>query len=117
MSLGIDVGIVDEDDAVAADQVRDPLGHREEGARGADRLGQGMVAVREEQKGQAVLFGELAVLFRGVVRDPEDLDAQRLEIVPAVTQLVGLQRSTGGVGLGIEEQQIGVAHEIGALDR
>jgi len=116
VGLGIDVGIVDQDGAVAADQIRNAFGHREEGARGADRLCKGMVAVREQQEGEPIFFGELAVLFRGVVGDSEDLDSQRLEIVPAVTQLVGLERSTGGVGLGIEEQQIGAALEVPTAD-
>jgi hypothetical protein len=48
VGLGVDVGIGDQDGAVAADEIRDALGHREEGARGADPFRQPVVAVGKQ---------------------------------------------------------------------
>jgi len=45
VGLWVDVGIVDQDGAVATNQIRHAFGQREEGAGGADRFRQLMVAV------------------------------------------------------------------------
>jgi hypothetical protein len=71
-----------------------------------------VVAVAEQAERERVLLGEAAVLFRGVVGDAEYLDPEILELVPAVTQLVCLESSTRGVGLGVEEEQKGLALEV-----
>ena len=72
-----------------------------------------MIVVGEQAEGKAVLFGELAVLFGAVVGNAENNDAEFLEVVPAVPQPVRFQRSTGGAGLWIEEEQERAPLEFG----
>jgi hypothetical protein len=109
-----DIGVGDEDLAVGRDEIGDPLRQRDHRSSGADRLGEGLVAIRQEPERQFVLLGPFPVVLGFVEADTNDIDPASLEIGPAVPQLVGFQRSTTGVGLGIEKEQIGVALQIGA---
>jgi hypothetical protein len=56
------------------------------------------VLVREEAKRQLVLLCELLLCLDGVFRDAEDDDIPR-ELRAFVTEGLGFDRSTGGVGL------------------
>ena len=76
-----------------------------------------MVAVAEQAERQSVFLGEFPVLLRRVIRDTDNFDAEFLEFVPAVPQLVCFERSTGGAGLWIEEEQKRPPLEIGARYR
>ena len=87
MCLRIDLRIGLDDQTVGPDEEGDPFGERQQGAIGADSPGQLVIAVRKQEEWKGVLFGEPAVLFGTVERDPENLDAQFLKLVPAVTQL------------------------------
>ena len=104
MRLRIYIRICHQHRAVRSHEIRDTLGERDQSASGSDRLRQLMVAVAEQTERKIVLFGELSVLFRAIVGNTENFDAEFLEFVPAVPQLVCFERSTGGAGLWIEEE-------------
>jgi len=114
MRFRIYIRICHQHRAVRSHEIRDTLGERDQSASGADRLRQLMVAVAEQTERKIVLFGELSVLFRAIVGNTEDFDAEFLEFVPAVPQLVGFECSTGGAGLWIEEEQKRATLEISA---
>jgi len=103
--------------SVRSHEIRDTLGERDQSASGADRLRQFVVAVAEQAERQSVFLGKFPVLLRRVIRDTENFDAEFLEFVPAVPQLVCFERSTGGAGLWIEEEQKRPTFEIGARYR
>jgi hypothetical protein len=52
--------------------------------------------VREQAEWKIIFLSELPVFLRAVVGHAEHLDPEVLELLPAVTQPGGLQRSTGG---------------------
>jgi len=105
-----------DDHAVGFNEIRDPLRHRDHGARRTRRLGEGLVPVGQELEREVVLLGPFSVGLGLVVGNTDDRDTASLEIGPAVPQLVGLQRSTTGVGLGVEEEEVWGPHEICARD-
>ena len=117
MRRRFDVGVCHQHRAIRSHEIRDTLGERDQSASGANRLRQLMVAVAEQAERQSVFLGEFPVLLRRVIRDTENFDAEFLEFVPAVPQLVGFERSTGGAGLWIEEEQKRPPLEIGARYR
>ena len=61
------------------------------------------VRVREERKGEAVLLRELLLRFDGVLRDADDGDVFRV-LRAFVTEGTCFDRSPGGVGFRIEEE-------------
>jgi hypothetical protein len=75
------------------------------------------ISVAEEAERETVFLREGSVLLGLVVRDAEDFDPELLEVIPAVPQLGGFQCSTGGVGLGVEEEQKRLSFEVRARDR
>ena len=113
MGSRINIRIRLEHEAIRANEIGDALGQRDQSAGRPNRLRQFVVAVAEQAERKSVLFGELSVLFGAVVRNTEHFDSEFLEFVPAVPQLVGFERSTGGTGLWIEEEQERAALEIG----
>lgn len=117
MGVRVDVGVILEDLSVRTDEIGDALGKGQEGARGPHRFGELVVAIAEKPEWESVLLGEGPILLRRVVGDAEDLDSEILQLVPAVPQLVCLQRSTGGVGFGVEEEQKWPALEVPARYR
>ena len=106
-----------EHNAIRSHKIGDAFGDRDQGARRADRLRQLVVAIAEEAERKRVFFGELPVILRGVVGDPEHFDPDFLELVPAVPQPPGLQSSTGSVGLRVEVKQKRATLEVGARHR
>ena len=110
----IDTRIGCEHLAVGPHEIGNPFGVGDQRACGADRPGELVIAVAEQPERKYILLSELPVLLRGVIRDPKHFDSELLDIGPAVTQLVGFQRSTGGIGLGIEEKKEWVTLEVGA---
>jgi len=112
-----DVWVGHQHFSVRPHEIGDALGKRDQSACGSDRLRQLVVAVAEKAEWKSVLFGELPVLLRGVVGNAEHFDSEFLEFVPAVPQLVGFERSTGGAGLGIEEEQERTTLEVGTRNR
>ena len=114
MLLRIDLRIALHHGAVGGDQIRDALRNRQQRPRSAHLVGELAVAIREQQERQVVLFRERAILLRFVVGDAEDPDAELFEIIPAVTQPVGLDGSTRCVGLRVIEEKIDPAFEVRA---
>ena len=114
MRFRIYIRICHQHRAVRSHEIRDTLGERDQSASGADRLRQLVITVAEQAERKIVFFGELSVLFRAVVGNPQNFDAEFLEFVPAVPQLVGFECSTGGTGLGIEKEQKRATLEISA---
>ena len=108
----MDVGVCHQHLPIRPHEIRNTLGEWDQRASGADRLRQLVITVAEQAERKIVFFGELSVLFRAVVGNPQNFDAEFLEFVPAVPQLVGLERSTGGAGLWIEEKQKRATLEI-----
>ena len=113
MRLRIDIRIGLENDPVGPNEVGNPFRQRDQGASSADRLRQLAIAVAEQAELEVVFFGEFPVLLWAVVGNTENFDAELLEFVPAVPQLVGFESSTGGAGLWIEEEQKRATFEIG----
>ena len=99
-----DIWVRHQHSSVRPNEVGDSFGEWDQSARGPDRLRKLVVAVAEKAEWKSVLFGELPVLLRGVVGNAEHFDSEFLELIPAVPQLVGFERSTGGAGLGVKEK-------------
>jgi len=117
MGLRVHIRVRHQHLSIRSDEVRDAFGEWDQSPPGADRFRQLVVAVAEQAERQRVLFGELPVLFRGVVGNAENLDPEFLELVPAVPQPVGFERSTGGTGLRVKEEEERAALEIGTRHR
>lgn len=117
MGRWIDTRIGCEHLAVGPHEVGNAFGVRDQRSGGTDRSGELVIAVAEQPERECILLSELPVLPRGVIRDSKHVDSELLDIVPAVTQLVGFQRSTGGIGLGVEEKKKWMTLEVGARYR
>jgi len=117
MGRWFDIRVGHQNRAIRPDQIGDAFGEWNQCPPSPDGLRQLVAAVAEKAKWKSVLFGELPVLLRAVVGNAEHFDFEFLEFVPAVPQLVGFQRSTGGAGLWIEEKQERATLEIGARYR
>jgi hypothetical protein len=102
---GVDHRVGPHHAAIGAEQVRDaarPV--RVVGIAGAVRL-QRAPGVAQQPERQAVLLRERLVLLDGVEARAEDDRAVLLEVAGSITEPVALDRSTRGVGLGVEPQQ------------
>ena len=98
--------IVAEHAALLVDQARDALRElRGRFLRRAIGEREAPVGVREEREGEGELPREGGVVGRGVEARAEDGDAQRLEVTDSITESAALDRSAGGVGLGVEPEQ------------
>ena len=117
MCPGIHLRVCRKHDAIRPDEIGDALGEWDQSTSSPDRLCQLVVAVAEQAERKSVLFGELPVLFGAVVGNTKHFNAEFLEFVPAVPQPVGFERSTGGAGLWIEEEQERATLEIGTRYR
>lgn len=78
----------------------------------ADRL----VGVCEQGVGQAVFFLKLLLRFNGVAGDAKDDDASILKLLEVVAKAAGFDGAARGVGFGIEEEDDGLADEVGEVD-
>ncbi len=74
------------------------------------------VGVGEEVVGQVVLVFELLLVFDGVAGDAEDDDALFLELFEGVAEAAGFDGAAGGVGARVEEEDYGLALEVGEGD-
>ncbi len=117
MGRWFDIRVRHQHSAIRSDEIRDALGKWNQCPPSPDGLRKLVVAVAEKAEWKSVLFGELPVLLRGVVGNAEHFDSEFLEFVPAVPQLVGFERSTGGAGLWIEEEQEWTTLEVGTRNR
>ena len=82
----------------------------------AEAVADGLVGVGQERVLQVVLFCELLLRFHGVARDAEDDDSRFLQLGEVVSEAAGFDGATGRVGLGIEEEDDGLAGEIREAD-
>jgi len=117
MGRWFDIRVGHQNRAIRPDQIGDAFGEWNQCPPSPDGLRQLVAAVAEQTERKIVLFGELSVLFRAIVGNTEDFDAEFLEFVPAVPQLVGFECSTGCAGLGIEKEQERTTFEIGTRNR
>ena len=117
MDRRTDVWVGHQHFSVRPHEIGDAFGKWDQSACGSDRLRQLVVAVAEKAEWKSVLFGKLPVPLRAVIGNAEHFDFEFLEFVPAVPQLVGFQRSTGGAGLWIEEKEERTTFEVGARYR
>jgi hypothetical protein len=65
----------------------------------------GALVEAEQLEREAELLGERAVLLDRIEARPEDDDVLRSVLADSITESVALERSTRGVGLGIEPEQ------------
>jgi hypothetical protein len=72
--------------------------------------------VGEEIVRKVVLVLELFLIFDGVARDPEDNDARLLELLEGIAEAAGFNGAAGSVGARIEEENDGLAFEVGEGD-
>ena len=99
--------------AVGTDHHGDPLGVAGAGVRGrAACETELLVGVAEQRIGEAELLPERAVLCDGVERDAADYGVLGVKLGLQVTEALALDRSTGGVGLGVEPQHQRLAGEV-----
>ncbi len=74
------------------------------------------VGVGEEIVGKVVFVFEFLLVFDGVAGDAEDDDAGLLELLEGVAEAAGFDGAAGGVGAGVEEEDYGLAFEVGEGD-
>jgi len=74
------------------------------------------VGIGEEVVGKVVLVFEFFLVFDGVAGDAEDDDALFLELLEGVAEAAGLYGAAGGVGAWVEEEDDGLAFEVGEGD-
>jgi hypothetical protein len=91
--------------AVRPDEVRDTARARPVVLGRAIRLGERTVRIAEEKEREVELLGEGAVLLDGVEAGAPDDGLLVLELADSITESFSLERSTRGVGLGIEPEQ------------
>lgn len=102
---------------IGADDVGDALGGARAGVvRGAERDAELARRVREQRERVFELLGEGLVLLGRVEADAEDLDAPGLVLLVEVAEPATLDRSTGGVGLGIEPEDERPSAQLGQRD-
>ena len=74
------------------------------------------VGVGEEIVGKIVFVLELLLILDGVARDAQDDDAGLLKLLEGVAEAAGFDGAAGGVGARVEEEDDGLAFEIGEGD-
>jgi hypothetical protein len=118
MAFGLDEGpdVFDlagfADEEGAADNAHEGASHKLFFLPGAEFL-DGFVGGIAEQGEIQILFGlERGLGFYGIGAQAEDGDAKFVEIFFCVAKLGRLDRSTGSVGFGVEEQENALAGEV-----
>ena len=75
------------------------------------------IGIAQQRKIQLLLFLEAGLRFYGIPAGSEDNHIQLVELLLCVAKLGRFGRSTGGVGLGKEEEHDAPAAEIGKGER
>jgi hypothetical protein len=74
------------------------------------------VGVGEEIVGEIVFVLEFLLVFDSVAGDAENDDARLLELLESVAEAAGFDGAAGGVGARVEEEDYGLAFEVGEGD-
>lgn len=78
----------------------------------AEGLAPFAVAVGHQRKREAVLASEGGLVCDRIVRDTDNADAGGLVFLPDIAERAGLFGAAGGAGLGVEEDQHGLAAQL-----
>jgi hypothetical protein len=103
-------GFADEEGA--ADDAHEGAAHELFFLPGAEFGDEFVIGVAEQGKVEILLGLEGGLGFDGVSAEAEDGDAELVEIFFCVTKLGRFDRSTGGVGFGVEEKEDALAGEV-----
>jgi hypothetical protein len=117
VALGLDLRVGLEDLSVRPDDVGDPLRETRAGRIGG-AVGDPDLPIDVAEQGKRIfeLPGEVGVFLDGVERDAPDLRVLLLELGVEVAEPATLDRSAGGVGLGVEPQHDGLPPLAGETD-